>query len=94
MHTEQLSQVARDISFGCAAGPGYGYALGVRTLVDKSFGAKSPIGEFGWDGAAGAYMLADQENGISIAFTTHVLGWPATLSHQPLRDMTYEALGM
>lgn len=94
LRTEQLSQVARDRRFGCAAGPGYGYALGVRTLVDKSFGARSPLGECGWDGAAGAYLLADPENGLSIAFAAHVLGWTALFNHQPLRDLTYEALGM
>ena len=64
LRKEQLSSVAKDPSFGCCMGPGYGYALGLRTLVDKSQGQKSPIGEFGWDGAAGDLLLyKDDENG-------------------------------
>ena len=34
---------------------GYGYGLGVRTLIDKAeSGSNSSIGEIGWGGAAGA----------------------------------------
>lgn len=96
LRTEQLTHVAQDPAFGCAMGPGYGYGLGVRTLVDKSQGQKSPIGEFGWDGAAGSFILCDKENGLSIVFTTHVLGWYGIkdLFHAPLRDGAYEALGL
>ena len=42
MRTEQLSNYTMDSRFGCAAGPGYGYGLGVRTLVDKSEGRAVP----------------------------------------------------
>ena len=96
LHTEQLSFLAKDPSFGCSSGPGYGYGLGVRTLVDKSQGQKSPIGEFGWDGAAGCYTLCDTKNGLSIAFTTQVLGWVGVpgMSHAPIRDGVYEALSL
>jgi len=39
---------------------GYGYGLGVRTLLDKSAAETfSSIGEFGWAGLAGTYMLID-----------------------------------
>ena len=34
---------------------------------------KSPIGEFGWDGAAGAYLLIDVEKKLSIVYFQHVL---------------------
>lgn len=96
LHTEQLSRMARDPSFGCSSGPGYGYGLGVRTLVDNSQGQKSPIGEFGWDGAAGCYALCDTKNTLSIAFTTQVLGWVGVpgMSHAPIRDGVYEALSL
>ncbi len=96
MRKEQLSQVAANPAFGCAMGPGYGYGLGVRTLVDKSEGQRSPIGEFGWDGAAGSFILCDKENGLSIVFTMHVLGWYGIreLFHAPLRDGLYDALNL
>ena len=96
MRTEQLSNYAMDPQFGCAAGPGYGYGLGVRTLIDKSEGQRSSIGEFGWDGAAGAYVMIDPKYDLSIFFAMHVRGWPRLIGqgHVPLRDLTYEILGL
>ena len=53
--------------------PGYGYGFGVRTHMDKAVsGALSPLGEFGWDGAAGAFSLVDRENKLSISYFQHV----------------------
>ena len=46
---------------------GYGYGLGVRTLIDRAqSGALSPIGEFGWSGVLGTYMAADPTNKVAI----------------------------
>lgn len=96
LSTEQLSQVALDPTFGCATGPGYGYGLGVRILLDKSLGQRSPIGEFGWDGAAGSFILCDRKNDLSIAFTMHMLGWyfMRDMFHAPLRDGVYQDLSL
>lgn len=95
IHTEQLTGFVRDPTFGCPISPGYGYGLGVRTLIDRSAGQRSPIGEFGWDGAAGSFLLCDDTNGISVAFVTHVFGWTGIrpVFHGPLRDAVYESLG-
>ena len=95
MRSEQLSCYAENNAFSCAAGPGYGYGLGVRTLISQAKGQRSSIGEFGWDGAAGSYMMMDPEKELSIFFAMHVLGWPAMIGcgHAPIRDLTYEALG-
>ncbi|HZJ82176.1 MAG TPA: serine hydrolase domain-containing protein [Clostridia bacterium] len=76
---------------------GYSYGLGVRTLIDKEIsGARSPIGEFGWDGAAGAYGLIDVENRLAIFYAQHVLncGFAYDVIHPKIRDLTYEALGI
>lgn len=96
LHTEQLSRFVSVNNFACAAGNGYGYGLGVRTRVDRNEGQRSPIGEFGWDGAAGAYCMMDDVNHLSIAFTMHVLGWPYCVrsDHAVMRDMVYDALGL
>lgn len=96
MRTEQLSTYAMNPEFGCAAGPGYGYGLGVRTLIDKSGGQRSSIGEFGWDGAAGSYVMIDPAQELSIFFAMHVRGWPRLIGcgHAPIRDLTYEVLGL
>lgn len=72
---------------------GYGYGLGVRTLVDNRY-SESPIGEFGWDGAAGAYVLIDPQNGLSAFFAAHVLGMGRAYTefHPRIRDLIYTGL--
>lgn len=96
MRTEQLRSYTMNPQFGCAAGPGYGYGLGVRTLIDKSGGQRSSLGEFGWDGAAGSYVMIDPAQKLSIFFAMHVRGWPRLIGcgHAPIRDLTYEVLGL
>ena len=48
---------------------GYGYGYGVRTLMDPAAGLCSgSVGEFGWEGAAGAWMMADPAEKLSAAF--------------------------
>lgn len=52
---------------------GYGYGFGVRTHMDRTeSGSFSPLGEFGWDGAAGAFSLVDRENKLSVSYFQHV----------------------
>lgn len=96
MRTEQLRSYTMNPKFGCAAGPGYGYGLGVRTLIDKSGGQRSSLGEFGWDGAAGSYVMIDPAEKLSIFFAMHVRGWPNLIGcgHAPIRDLTYKVLGL
>lgn len=74
---------------------GYSYACGVRTLVDREAAhAKSPLGEFGWDGAAGAYVLIDPAHRLSIFYAQHVLGCGYAYStlHPTIRNLTYDAI--
>lgn len=55
---------------------GYGYGLGVRThLYPDVSRSLSPIGEFGWDGAAGAFSMIDPKNRISLTYFQHCLSW-------------------
>jgi len=71
--------------------PGYSYGLGVRTLIDKSKGSKSPIGEFGWDGAAGAYVMLDVENNIGVFYAQQLLVRDvANIIHTRIRNLIYE----
>lgn len=96
IHREQLTGFLRDPSFGCPISPGYGYGLGVRTLIDRGRGQRPPLGEFGWDGAAGSFLLCDDTNGVSAVFVTHVFGWTGIrpIFHAPFRDAVYESLGL
>ncbi|NLW89930.1 MAG: beta-lactamase family protein [Clostridiaceae bacterium] len=70
----------------------YGYGLGVRTLMKEDHGA--PEGEFGWDGAAGSYVLIDPSRGMSLVYTQHVLEFGPGYSdvHPGLRNALYESL--
>ena len=55
---------------------GYGYGLGVRTHVDKTKSSSlSPLGEFGWNGAAGSFSLVDTENKLSLTYFQHNHRW-------------------
>ena len=74
---------------------GYSYGLGVRTLIDKEqANSKSTLGEFGWDGAAGAYALVDVEKQLAIFYAQHVRGcdYAYQVVHPKIRDLTYEML--
>lgn len=71
---------------------GYGYGLGVRTHIDpETSGSLSPIGEFGWDGAAGAFSMVDPENKISLAYFQEVMGWDVTIQNE-MRNALYKCL--
>ncbi len=74
---------------------GYGYGLGVRTMLDRErCGAKSPVGEFGWSGAGGAYALMDVKNQLALFYVQHVVcnSKVAREVHPMLRDLTYTCL--
>lgn len=73
---------------------GYTYGLGVRVMINKLIsGSKSPIGEFGWDGAAGAYVLIDVENKIGIFYAQEIRGKNMGGEvHPRIRNLVYEAL--
>ncbi len=69
---------------------GYGYGLGVRTMIDQAAGgALSPLGEFGWSGAAGSYVLIDPANRLSVFYAQHMLNPQNPYVHPRVRDITY-----
>ena len=73
---------------------GYGYGLGVRTMIDKALGGTTgSLGEFGWGGAAGATVLCDAEMGLSLFYAHHMLN-PQEAYYQPrLRNVLYACIG-
>lgn len=69
---------------------GFGYGLGVRTLMNpEKAETNAPVGEFGWNGAAGSYLLVDTENKISIVYTQHLLNGYGSGIHLPLTNIIY-----
>ena len=73
----------------------YSYGLGVRVKTDPMIGL-SPVGEFGWDGAAAAYALVDPVNHISIFFAAHVHNFMDSylVIHPRIRDLVYKGINM
>jgi len=72
---------------------GYGYGLGVRTMMDRSVtGSTGPVGEFGWGGAAGAYVLLDPENGVTAYYAQQMLNNQEDYVHPRLRNLIYACL--
>lgn len=74
---------------------GYGWGLCGRVHINPTVScSKSPVGEFGWDGAANAFSMIDPENRVALYFGTnifnHVYGYNFIHSH--LRNLVYEAL--
>ena len=48
---------------------GYGYGLGVRTLMSPAEGhSNGSVGEFGWTGMLGAYVSIDPSEGSSVVY--------------------------
>ncbi len=72
---------------------GYGYGLGVRTMMDPALGASpSPVGEFGWTGAAGAFMLIDTKNRLAMFYAHHMLNNQEYYTAPRLRNILYSCI--
>ncbi len=93
MRTNQLNEELRK-DFNWPQLKGYGYGLGVRTMINKAEGGSNgSLGEFGWGGAAGATMLVDTKNGFSYFYSHHMLN-PREEYYQPrLRNVAYACMG-
>ena len=72
---EYIANLFVDSGYTCWQGEDYGYGLGMRVRTKKT-DYNLPVGEFGWDGAAGAFLLVDPVNEISVVIGMHVRGWP------------------
>ncbi|EPR11857.1 serine hydrolase domain-containing protein [Ruminiclostridium papyrosolvens] len=96
MRKDQMNDISKK-DFDEFGRIGYSYGLGVRTLIEKEkSGVKSPLGEFGWDGAAGAYAVIDVENHLAIFYVQHVrnCGYAYSDIHPKIRDLSYQMLGL
>ena len=72
---------------------GYGYGLGVRTMIDRAQGGSiGNIGEFGWGGAAGASVYIDPAVKLAAVYAKHTLN-PREEYYQPrVRNVLYACL--
>ena len=90
MRTNQLEGAAL-ADFGEMGGwsqAGYGYGLGVRTLIDRERNnSLTENGEFGWDGALGCYLLADPSTGIGLFYAQQEGGSQWWTWHGTVRNL-------
>lgn len=90
MHTNQLTGLPLE-DFD-AWRRGYGYGLGVRTHIDpERSGSLSPVGEFGWDGAAGAFAMVDTKNKIALAYFQQMQNWDVAILNK-IRNALYKSI--
>lgn len=74
---------------------GYGWGLGCRVHMNPAVSfSRSAIGEFGWDGAAGAFSMIDRKNRVALYFAMQVRGNTYVYNdlHPYLRNLVYEGL--
>ncbi|MDP4091165.1 MAG: serine hydrolase domain-containing protein [Bacillota bacterium] len=92
MSTNHLSsQQLKDFDWPFQAG--YGYGLGVRVMMDPpAGGCNGSLGEFGWCGMAGTWVLIDPKEELSAVYMQQMLP-NFEAYHQPrLRALIYGAL--
>ena len=72
---------------------GYGYGLGVRTMINQaSGGSMSQTGEFGWGGAAGASIYVDPDINLGVFYAHHMLNQQESYYQPRLRNVIYSCL--
>jgi len=72
---------------------GYGYGLGVRTLIDPvaaHYGGS--LGEFGWTGMSGTYTVIDPAEQLSIVYMHQRMPNMEVEHHLRLRNVVYSCL--
>jgi len=69
---------------------GYGYGLGVRTLLDLgASNGNGTVGEFGWSGMTGTYTLIDPAEQLSIVYMHQRLPSLEREHHHRVRNTVY-----
>lgn len=92
MRTNHLNeQQLKDFTWSYSAG--YGYGLGVRTMIDQAAGhSNSSLGEFGWTGAAGTWTSIDPSEGLSIVYMHQMFPNMEEYHHLRVRAAAYAGI--
>lgn len=94
MRTDQLTDATRG-DYSWEQLRGYGYGLGVRTHVSPAgSGSLSPIGEFGWSGAAGCMGIMDPDSQVTVMYAQHLLNSQEPYIQPRLRNVVYACLSL
>lgn len=72
---------------------GYGYGLGVRTLIDKDKAdLDGSIGEWGWDGMASTWMCIDPKEQLTAVFMIQLIPYNCFPAQKRFQQLMYGAL--
>ncbi len=72
---------------------GYGYGLGVRTMMDLAKGgANSSVGEFGWTGMLGTWTSIDPSEGVSAVYMHQMMPNMELYHHLRVRAAAFGGL--
>lgn len=91
MRLNQLNeQQLQDFTFPYVEG--YGYGLGVRTMINRAAGVNSSDGEFGWTGMMGTYVEMDPAEELSIVYMHSLSPNQEAYIHPRIRNIVYGLL--
>jgi len=92
MRTNQLDK-KRKCDYNWESHAGYGYGLGVRTLMDRAAGgSNSCIGEFGWAGMLGTYVSMDPTAELTYVYAQQLMPSKESYIAPRLRNTIYACL--
>ncbi|MBB6733993.1 serine hydrolase domain-containing protein [Cohnella zeiphila] len=71
---------------------GYGYGLGVRVMADPAAGGiNGTIGEYGWAGMAGSWLLIDPREQLTVVYMQQMLPSKEPFIANRIRSVVYGA---
>lgn len=71
---------------------GYGYGLGVRTLMEPGRMSNSSVGEFGWTGYMGTYVAIDPSEKASVVYMHNLVPNMEEYTHHRVRSIAFGML--
>lgn len=71
---------------------GYGYGLGVRTLMEPAAGVNTSVGEFGWTGVMGTYVAIDPAERTSVVYMHNLMPNNEEYIHPRVRNIVFGTL--
>ncbi len=68
---------------------GYGYGLGVRTMINPAAGSNTSVGEFGWTGMMGTYVVIDPAEHTSLVYMHNLNPNNEAYIHPRVRNIVF-----
>lgn len=79
--------------YQCTYNAGYGYGLGVRTMMNPAAGgSNTSVGEFGWSGFLGTWTSIDPSEGVSAVYMHQMMPNMEEYHHLRVRAAVYGSI--